>query len=134
VIRPGCMFAPHNVLLKRFVFPRNRTFCYSDATQRDDRTRLSSVISASLLYLPKSLPVLSNLMVAVRLSTPCAGFVFSIINSHRFTCMGKLCVHPVVPEDDVNKRRRNAYGLRKAIKCRDAFGKYRRYIRLKVTR
>jgi len=48
--------------------------------------------------------------------------------------MGELRVHVVVPEDDASKRRRNAYGLRKAIKCRDAFGKYIRYVGLKVRR
>jgi len=48
--------------------------------------------------------------------------------------MGKLRVHPVVSEDDASKRRRKAFGLHKTIKCRDAFGKYSGYIRLKVPR
>jgi hypothetical protein len=82
--------------------------------------------SASLLYLPRSLPALSNFMVAVRFSTPCASFILSIVNYHRFTYMGKLRFHPVVPEEDASKRRRNAYGRRRAVKCRDAFGKYSR--------
>ena len=102
-----------------------------DTERWQDQAFFSSV---SVLYSPKSLPTISNLMVAVRFSAPCASFVFSIVNYHRFTYMGKLRVHPVVPADDASKRRRNAYGLRMAIKRRDAFGKYSRHIELKVPR
>jgi len=35
-------------------------------------------------------------MVAVRFSTPCAGFVFSTVNYHRITYMGKLRADPLV--------------------------------------
>ena len=135
MIRPGCMYCAPPCVVEAFCLPRNRPFCYSDATQNEGRTRLF-FSSASLLHLPKNLPALRNLMVAVRFSTPCASLVFSTVNYRGFTYMGILRVHPVVSEDDASKRRRNEYGLRKTMNCRDAFGKYSRYIyiRLQVPR